>query len=82
MSNEIHSTNYRCYLDKEEKQKKDACTKKSQNVKKKQHTDWLSLQEVNVVKHLPLFGSQIVQPVFYDALTLLKKIIVRGRRKD
>lgn len=37
-----------------------------------EHTDWLSLQEVNVVKHLPLSGSQIVQPVLDDALALLE----------
>lgn len=36
-------------------------------------TDWLSFQEVNVVKHLPLFGSQIVQPILYNALTLLRR---------
>lgn len=36
------------------------------------HTDWLPFQEVDVVKHLPLFGSQIVQPVLYNALPLLK----------
>lgn len=35
-------------------------------------TDWLPFQEVDVVKHLPLLGSQIVQPVLYDALALLK----------
>lgn len=47
-----------------------------------QHTDWLSLQEVNVVKRLSLFGSQIVQPVLYNTLTLLKTITVMGRKKD
>lgn len=41
--------------------------------KKTQHTDWLSLQEVNVVKHLPLLGSQVIEPVLNDALTLLNK---------
>lgn len=43
-----------------------------------ERTDWLSLQEVNVVKYLSLFGSQVVQPILYDALTLLKM----GRQKD
>jgi hypothetical protein len=33
----------------------------------------LSLQEVEVVKDFSLFGSQVVQPVLDDALTLLKK---------
>lgn len=42
---------------------------------KGQRTDWLSLQEVDVVKHLPLLGPQIVQPILYNALTLLKSII-------
>lgn len=36
-----------------------------------QLTDWLALQEVDVVEHLPGFGSQIVHPVFNDALPLL-----------
>lgn len=44
---------------------------KLKHVKNKLHTDWLSLQEVNVMKHLPLLGSQVVQPVLDDALTLL-----------
>lgn len=34
-------------------------------------TDWLAFQEVDVMKHLPVFGSQIVHPVFDDALPLL-----------
>lgn len=42
-------------------------------IKKPQHTDWLSLQEVNVVKDLPLLGSQVIKPVLNDALTLLNK---------
>lgn len=42
-------------------------------IKKLQRTDWLSLQEVNVVKHLPLLGSQVIQPVLNDALALLNK---------
>lgn len=42
-------------------------------IKNPQHTDWLSLQEVNVVKHLPLLGSQVIEPVLNDALALLNK---------
>lgn len=45
-----------------------------------QRTDRLSFQEVNVVKHLPMFGSQIVQPILYNALTLLKPSTVMERR--
>lgn len=36
-----------------------------------QLTDWLALQEVDVVEHFPGFGSKIVHPVFNDALPLL-----------
>ena len=36
---------------------------------------------MNVVEHLSLFGSQIVQPVLYNTLTLLKNITVIGREK-
>lgn len=42
-------------------------------IKNPQHTDWLSLQEVNVVKHLPVLGSQVIEPVLNDALALLNK---------
>lgn len=34
-------------------------------------TDWLAFQEVDIMKHLSVFGSQIVHPVFNDALPLL-----------
>lgn len=44
-----------------------------------EHTYWLSLQEVDVVKHLPLFGPQIVQPVLNNTLTLLETIRIMER---
>lgn len=35
-------------------------------------TNWLSLQEVNVMKDIPLFCSQVVQPIFNDSLAFLQ----------
>ena len=36
------------------------------------HTYWLAFQEVNVVKDIPLSGSEIVQPILNDSLAFLK----------
>lgn len=74
-------TKYWCYLDTEEKKDIWNSIKAKFSHNKWQRTDWLSFQEVNVVKHLPLFGSQIVQPILYNALTLLKTITVMEREK-
>lgn len=43
-----------------------------QEVYREELTDWLPFQEVDVVKGLPLFSSEIVQPVFDYALTFLR----------
>lgn len=49
------------------------------NVDDKKHlTYWLPLQEVDVVEHFPVFGTQVIQPILNDALAFLSTTGTHG----